>query len=547
MPLKTHACGAGMSPADAAVPTRDPTPMDILTRLKIGPRLLLAFGTVLALTLLVGLFSLNRIGRVNEATADLATNWLVAMRALGEYRSQVAAVRRAEALHVMSIQPQEMDAEEKTMQDAKARAALAWQRYAATPTTDDERKLAQAIQNAQQAYYTALDTLIPVSRAGEAQMAQAQAMHKGATRSAYDGLMAALDSDVEFQSRGGDEAYAESQAAYAQTRITVLALLALAIAMGTALALLITRSITAPIARAVQVAETVAAGDLGSQIDARGRDETAQLLAALQKMNTSLVGIVSQVRQSSDSIATGSAQIATGNADLSQRTEEQASNLQQTAASMEQLTATVKQNADTARQATQLAGGASSAAAEGGRVVEQVVATMDAISASSRKIADIIGVIDGIAFQTNILALNAAVEAARAGEQGRGFAVVASEVRSLAQRSAAAAKEIKGLIEESVAKVGNGSRLVGEAGVSMGEIVSQVKRVNDLIGEISAASVEQSSGIGQVGDAVSQLDQVTQQNAALVEESAAAAESLRVQAARLAETVAVFRLEPAAA
>jgi methyl-accepting chemotaxis protein len=248
------------------------------------------------------------------------------------------------------------------------------------------------------------------------------------------------------------------------------------------------------------------------------------------------------VRSSSDSIATGSAQIATGNADLSQRTEEQASNLEQTAASMEQLTATVKQNSDTARQANQLATSASEAASRGGAVVSQVVGTMQDISASSKKIADIIGVIDGIAFQTNILALNAAVEAARAGEQGRGFAVVASEVRSLAQRSANAAKEIKTLIGQSVAKVDDGSKLVDEAGASMHDIVNQVKRVTDLIAEISTASIEQTQGIAQVGEAVTQLDQVTQQNAALVEQSAAAADSLKQQAAGLAELVRAFRV-----
>ena len=271
-------------------------------------------------------------------------------------------------------------------------------------------------------------------------------------------------------------------------------------------------------------------------------DEAGQLLAALKKMNESLVHIVGQVRTTSDSIATGSSQIAMGNADLSQRTEEQASNLQQTAASMEQMTASIKQNSDTAREAAQVASDATQAATDGGQVVQEVVRTMSEISEASRKIGDIIGTIDGIAFQTNILALNAAVEAARAGEQGRGFAVVASEVRTLAQRSAEAAKEIKSLIGASVERVEHGNRLVGEAGKSMAGIVTEVQRVNDLISAISAASIEQSTGIGQVGGAVAQLDHVTQQNAALVEESAAAAESLKSQAANLAQTVAVFRI-----
>jgi methyl-accepting chemotaxis protein len=272
------------------------------------------------------------------------------------------------------------------------------------------------------------------------------------------------------------------------------------------------------------------------------RGDHTSLLAGMKAMRDSLAAIVGQVRQSSDSIATGSSQIATGNADLSQRTEEQAANLEQTAASMEELTSTVQNNADTARQAAQLASSASAVAAQGGAVVGEVVNTMEAITASSKKIVDIIGVIDGIAFQTNILALNAAVEAARAGEQGRGFAVVAGEVRSLAQRSAAAAKEIKSLITDSVEKVQTGSQQVGEAGRTMDDIVAQVRRVNDLIAEISSATHEQTEGINQVGDAVTQLDQVTQQNAALVEESSAAAESLSQQAAKLVEAVSVFRL-----
>jgi methyl-accepting chemotaxis protein len=297
----------------------------------------------------------------------------------------------------------------------------------------------------------------------------------------------------------------------------------------------------------VAIARTVAAGDLRSSIDVQRTDEAGQLLQALKDMNDSLLRTVAQVRGNAESVATASSEIAQGNTDLSQRTEEQASNLQQTAASMEQLTSTVKQNAETARQAEQLARHASTSAAEGGQVVDRVVTTMSDISQSSRRIGDIIGTIDGIAFQTNILALNAAVEAARAGEQGRGFAVVAGEVRTLAQRSAEAAKEIKALIGASVERVEAGSALVNDAGRTMQDIVGQVKRVSDLIAEISAASVEQTQGIGQIGDAVTQLDQVTQQNAALVEESAAAAESLRLQAAQLNEAVAIFQVPGQAA
>jgi len=317
---------------------------------------------------------------------------------------------------------------------------------------------------------------------------------------------------------------------------------ALAMLLAAATTIVLIRGITVPLAQAIGVARRVAAGDLGSRIEITSRNELGELLGALKAMNESLASVVSDVRASSDSIATGSGQIATGNADLSRRTETQASNLQETAASMEQLTSTVKANAETAMQAEQLAKAASDVASHGGVTVGQVVSTMDEITASSKKIADIIGVIDGIAFQTNILALNAAVEAARAGEQGRGFAVVAGEVRSLAQRSAQAAKEIKTLIGDSVEKVEIGSRQVGEAGRAMSDIVRQVQHVSDLIASISMATHEQTSGISQVGDAVTQLDQVTQQNAALVEQSAAAAESLQQQAARLVDTVAVFKL-----
>lgn len=302
------------------------------------------------------------------------------------------------------------------------------------------------------------------------------------------------------------------------------------------------RSIVGPLKQAVSFAEQISAGDLTQTLDVRGRDETAQMLQALQRMKAQFAKVVSNVRLNAESVATASAQIAQGNNDLSSRTEEQASALEETAASMEQLSSTVKQNADNAKRANQLALGASTVAIRGGEAVDQVVTTMKGINDSSKKIADIIGVIDGIAFQTNILALNAAVEAARAGEQGRGFAVVASEVRSLASRSAGAAKEIKSLIGASVERVEQGAALVDQAGVTMVEVVAAIKRVTEIVSEISTASTEQSTGVGQVGEAVTQMDQATQQNAALVEESAAAAESLKTQAQQLVQAVAVFRL-----
>ena len=321
----------------------------------------------------------------------------------------------------------------------------------------------------------------------------------------------------------------------------VAAILVLGIGFG--LMWTVSRSIAQPLTNATACAQRIARGDLSENIVDKGQDEVSAFVRALGDMQQSLRDIVGQVRASADSISTASAEVATGNLDLSQRTEHAASNLQETAASLEQLTGNVRHSADSAAQATQLASSARQVAERGGQVVAQVVKTMDEINTSSRKIADITGVIDGIAFQTNILALNAAVEAARAGEQGRGFAVVAGEVRTLAQRSAEAAKEIKSLIGASVDRVENGSRQVQDAGSTMTEIVGSVRRVNDIIGEITAASTEQSTGIGQVNVAVNQLDQMTQQNAALVEESAAAAESLKEQAQRLMQVVATFRLD----
>jgi methyl-accepting chemotaxis protein len=352
---------------------------------------------------------------------------------------------------------------------------------------------------------------------------------------------------VAIEKRLAQQSYASAGTAFAQLLVELVAILVLALGISVGTSAFMSRIIVRPLRHAIKLAGRIAAGDLTSEIAVVGRDETAELLRALKDMNASLKKIVAEVRGSTDSISTASQQIASGNADLSQRTEEQASSLEETASSMEELSSTVKQNAENARQANQLAAGASEVAAKGGAVVGEVVGTMSSINESSKKIVDIISVIDGIAFQTNILALNAAVEAARAGEQGRGFAVVASEVRSLAQRSAAAAKEIKQLIGDSVDKVGAGTRLVDEAGKTMQEIVASVKRVTDIMSEITAASQEQSSGIEQVNQAITQMDEVTQQNAALVEEAAAAAESMQEQAQQLAQVVAVFNLDAAAA
>ncbi|UIN22612.1 methyl-accepting chemotaxis protein [Herbaspirillum frisingense] len=364
---------------------------------------------------------------------------------------------------------------------------------------------------------------------------------------AHEKWMSSVGALASFQQDDMKEAHADAKDSYRKAQIGMLLMGVLTLGLGFFFTFVITRSIVNPLKRAGSIAETISSGDLTQDFHDDGRDEAAHLVNALDAMQTNLAATLNEVKESAAVIAVASHEIARGNVDLSNRTESQASSLEETASSMEQLTSTVQQNAENARQANQLVLSASDYATKGGRVVGDVVATMGSIKESSSKIVDIIGVIDGIAFQTNILALNAAVEAARAGEQGRGFAVVASEVRALAQRSAAAAKEIKQLISDSVDKVDTGGKLVDEAGATMSEIVSSVKHVADIMGEITAASQEQSAGIAEVNNAISQIDEITQQNAALVEQAAAAAESLQEQSDVLARAVAVFRLRAAQA
>jgi methyl-accepting chemotaxis protein len=402
-----------------------------------------------------------------------------------------------------------------------------------------EALLKQAHEPAQAFYATAFNEFIPaVQKPDKDAMVAAMAKMK----QSYDTHLAAINHVVDITNKRSDEFEAESKSRIAAATVTLLIILVVSLGVGIAGAVLITRSITRPLNDAVKIAQIVASGDLTGNISSNFSDEPGQLLEALKAMNDSLSSTVGQVRASTETITTASAEIAAGNLDLSTRTEEQASSLEETASAMEELTSTVKQNADNARQANQLVVTASEIAVQGGQVVENVVETMGSIKESSRKIVDIIGVIDGIAFQTNILALNAAVEAARAGEQGRGFAVVAAEVRNLAQRSAGAAKEIKSLIGDSVDKVDAGSQLVDQAGATMQKIVTSVKQVADIMSEIAAASQEQSTGIEEVNRAITQMDEVTQQNAALVEEAAAAASSMQEQARHLMEEVSIFRL-----
>jgi methyl-accepting chemotaxis protein len=401
--------------------------------------------------------------------------------------------------------------------------------------------LKQSYEPAMAFYATAQNEFIPaVQKQDKDAMAAAMAKMK----QSYETHLVAINHLVDITNKRSDEFEAQSKSRIGFATVLLVVILVVSLGLGIGGAVLITQSITRPLNDAVKVAQIVASGDLTSNISSDFSDEPGQLLQALKSMTDSLSNTIGQVRASTETITTASAEIAAGNLDLSSRTEEQASSLEETASAMEELTSTVKQNADNARQANQLVVSASEVAVQGGQVVANVVDTMGSIKDSSRKIVDIIGVIDGIAFQTNILALNAAVEAARAGEQGRGFAVVAAEVRNLAQRSAGAAKEIKTLIGDSVDKVDAGSMLVDEAGATMQKIVTSVKQVADIMSEIAAASHEQSVGIEEVNRAITQMDEVTQQNAALVEEAAAAAGSMQDQARNMMHEVSVFKLAP---
>jgi methyl-accepting chemotaxis protein len=513
-----------------------------LSDLKIGTKLGAAFFAVIALTASLGGFSVTQLSKINANTEDIATSWLPSIKTLGAMRNVANEFRRAEAQHLLALDDKEMDGIDKRLDETRKRLAEVQKTYEPLISSDEEKRVYEQFKKSLDAYYGANTKLLPLSRGGEKTLAQAKDYFRGESRTTFSAMTGDIGALIEINDKGSDAAYKGAQATYAQARTWVIGMVVGAIVIAALLALWITRLITRPVAQAVDAAERIAAGDLTVALRAEGKDETAQLLQALSNMKENLARIVGGVRGNAEGVATASAQIAQGNQDLSQRTEEQASALEETAASMEQLGSTVKQNADNARQANQLALSASTVAVKGGEVVSEVVTTMKGINDSSKKIADIISVIDGIAFQTNILALNAAVEAARAGEQGRGFAVVASEVRNLAQRSAEAAKEIKSLITASVERVEQGTALVDQAGTTMTEIVASIRRVTDIMGEISAASTEQSTGVAQVGEAVSQMDQATQQNAALVEESAAAAESLRAQAQQLVSAVAVFKL-----
>ena len=508
---------------------------------KIGTRLGLAFGLLIVMMLgvvVIGLVRFGTVGTVNSRIIE--EDWVKA-----EAANVIDATTRANARRTMELV---LATDAQHLQAIKAAIATNKKTIDEAVATLDKlvhlpegKALLAQLKEKRGQYVQSFTRVIGLVDGGARD--DAIALIKSETLPALDALQEPINGLTALQKRIVANSSTEVLGDIRNSSWVMLALaLGLSgLALGSVLAYWITRSITVPLRRAVQVAQTVAAGDLGSHIAVAGRDETSELLQALRDMNHNLQNIVSQVRSGTDTIATATSQIAAGNQDLSSRTEEQASALEQTAASMQELAGTVKHNFDSGKHANELAESAAQVAAKGGAVVAQVVDTMEAINASSRKIADIIGVIDGIAFQTNILALNAAVEAARAGEQGRGFAVVASEVRSLAGRSAVAAKEIKELISASVDNVSAGCTLVEQAGSTMDEIVVSVRRVADIMGEISLASQDQTTGIDQINQAMVQMDQVTQSNAALVEEAAAAAQSLEHQAQTLVQVVSVFK------
>jgi len=511
-----------------------------MKNMKIGVRLGIGFVVILMLMVVMLAISIWRLQQIDAAVVSMSTDSLTNERNANEW---LAVIRESGIRTLAVLKTEDPDTQQffqAQIASESARVAPLRKKIEETNTAPQEVALMAEINKTRDTYQSVRNEIFKLKKAGDLDGARTMTAEKFMPLyEAYSGGVARFR---DMQRQEITNATAAVNDYYRSSRRLLIILAVVELVLGGVLARLLTLSITRPLTQAVTIAETVAAGDLSSTIVVSGKDETSQLLAALKAMNDNLLNIVGQVRLGTDTISTASSEIASGNMDLSSRTEQQAGSLEETASAMEQLTSTVKQNADNARQANQLAVSASEVAVQGGAVVGQVVDTMGSINDSSRKIVDIISVIDGIAFQTNILALNAAVEAARAGEQGRGFAVVASEVRSLAQRSSAAAKEIKALIDDSVAKVDVGSKLVQQAGETMNDVVASVKRVTDIVGEISSASQEQSAGISQVGHAITLMDESTQQNAALVEQAAAAAQSLQDQAGRLAQVVSVFKL-----
>ena len=512
-----------------------------MNHFKISTRLMLLIGLMSVLLLIVGGIGLYGTDQTRDGLRTVYEDRAVHLGQLSHIQSNLLENRLALTNALANFSPEEVQRAATEINKNLAENNELWAAYVATKLTPDEKRLADKFAADRNKFVDdGLKPTVAALQAGDIEAAKK--LNDDKVRPAYAPLREDMNALLELQLSEAKNEYNTATARYSNLRALSIGSVVAGIFFGALFGLAVMRNITRSLNEAVEAADAVAHGDLSRAIPVHGKDEIALLLRSLAAMQESLAQVVQRVRIGSESVSLASAEIAQGNQDLSGRTESQASALEETAASMEQLGSTVRQNADNARAANQLAQSASTVAVQGGQVVAQVVDTMKGINDSSKKIADIISVIDGIAFQTNILALNAAVEAARAGEQGRGFAVVASEVRSLAGRSAEAAKEIKSLITESVNRVEAGSALVDQAGTTMQEVVGSIRRVTDIVGEISAASSEQSAAVTQVGEAVTQMDQVTQQNAALVEEMAAAASSLRSQAADLVNTVAVFKL-----
>ncbi|MFZ6654691.1 methyl-accepting chemotaxis protein [Undibacterium sp. TJN19] len=515
--------------------------MNTFYNLRISAKLFIGFGFLLLLTIFLGVFSITMLAKVNQNAYELGTNWMPSVNAAMGIKERVSRIRSQEAQMVSAENAEEAEKYFGRTKEAIVGLKESETEFSKLITTAEEKSEFADYSKSMGEYLAITEKMAALAKEGNGK--DAMEMMRGDSSKINTKVRALVDKMVKTNVEGGNLAYKSGAEAYQNSRMLIIAVLVVSVLLGMVLAYAIARIVARPLQKAVRVAQTVASGDLTSHIEVLHSDETGQLLQALKDMNASLLQVVTEVRRGTDEITSAATEIANGNMDLSNRTEEQASSLEQTASSMEEITSTTKHNSDNARQANQLSHSASEVAQKGGSVVSQVVDTMGSINDSSKKIVDIIAVIDGIAFQTNILALNAAVEAARAGEQGRGFAVVASEVRNLAQRSAGAAKEIKELINDSVEKVGQGTRLVDQAGATMKEVVDSVKRVSDIISEITAAGTEQTSGIEQINIAVSHMDQMTQQNAALVEEAAAAAGALQTQAENLSRVVSVFKLD----
>jgi methyl-accepting chemotaxis protein-1 (serine sensor receptor) len=516
----------------------------MLNRLSIRFRLNAALSLLAVLLLTTGIVGVIGMRASDANINEIYTNQLVSASLLGKAQLNAAIVRTTLDRAVFHPDAADVPAIIDKANGYRAKSDDAWKQYKALPMSADESRLAAEVEARRNALFRdGIEPLMSALRARDAAAADKVVMNTIPPLSVA--LTSAADALDRSQAEQAKAAYDGASARSHAFLLLIVSAIAVGIAAALGCAFGLHRAISVPLSRMLGHFGEISRGNLTEHITVTSHDEMGALTRGLIDMQRGLIRTIETMRGGSESIASATKQIAVGNMDLSQRTEEQASSLEETASSMEELTSIVKQNADNARQASQLAGNASDIAVKGGEVVGRVIETMSGINDSSKKIADIIGVIEGIAFQTNILALNAAVEAARAGEQGRGFAVVAGEVRCLAQRSATAAKEIKELINDSVGRVENGSTLVTEAGAVIDEVVVAVKRVTDIMGEISAASDEQSAGIEQVNQAVTQMDEVTQQNAALVEEAAAAAQSLEEQAGVLRETVASFRLPPA--